>query len=434
MEQFRAPGEQILTLVEGCNIAGLKLSAAEGFLLSRVDGATPWRLLREIGGIPADEVDSCLQGWLDQGLLAVVGGTAASAPGSAATLETDFRTKEAQSAIAIDEHALDDGLEIDLAVQRRILEFEATLDRPYHEILGVPVGTEPKALKRAYFRLSKEFHPDRYFRKRIGAHMGRLEKIFKKLLEAHEMLSDPTLCGADPGAAGEVGQGPLESEAGLPISEARGDEAQSAPRLLTKLERLKQRMPFRVSDTVIEARRSRASTIFEAGCVSMREGRLQEAEASIRIAISFDPSCAAFKEALGELRVLAAGELAGELLDRNSGRMSRDELRKALNLIEDVLPYRPHDPDLNERAARISMELGRFGSAEEYAETMLVRVPESSSAFTILGRIHAQRNQGEQAVQFLEMALKCDEDNSEARRALAAISFTAHDDVRGGEG
>jgi len=114
--------------------------------------------------------------------------------------------------------------------------------------------------------------------------------------------------------------------------------------------------------------------------------------------------------------------------------MSRDELRKALNLIEDVLPYRPHDPDLNERAARISMELGRFGSAEEYAETMLVRVPESSSAFTILGRIHAQRNQGDQAAQFLEMALKCDEDNSEARRALAAISFTAHDDVRGGEG
>ena len=434
LEQFRDPGEQILTLVEGCGLAGLKLSAAEGFLLSRVDGATPWRILREIGGIPADEVDCCLQGWLDQGLLSVVDAGAAAARGAAATLDPDAGTQESESVRVIDESALDGGLEIDLAVQRRILWFESTLDRPYHEILGVPVGTEPKALKRAYFRLSKEFHPDRYFRKQVGAYLGRLEKIFKKLLEAHEMLSDPALCGVDNTETAAAGPASLESKQGPPVSEVTIEKARRAPRPLTKLERLKQRMPFRVSGTVIEARRARAVPIFDAGCVSMKEGRFQEAEASFRIAISFDPSCAEFKAALGDLRVLAAGESAGKLLDRTSGRMSPEELGKALSLLEDVLLYRPHDPDLNERAARISMELGRFGSAEEYAETMLARVPESAEAYTILGRIHAERKQNEQAAKLFEMALKYDEENPEARRALAAIRFGAHEHVQGGEG
>ena len=61
-------------------------------------------------------------------------------------------------------------------------------------LLGVEPGADRRTIKRAYFKLSKEFHPDRYFRKEIGDYAERLERIFKKVLEAHEMLSDPDLC------------------------------------------------------------------------------------------------------------------------------------------------------------------------------------------------------------------------------------------------
>ena len=33
-------------------------------MLSRIDGHTPWRLLREIGGLSPDEVDMCIEMWL----------------------------------------------------------------------------------------------------------------------------------------------------------------------------------------------------------------------------------------------------------------------------------------------------------------------------------------------------------------------------------
>ena len=40
--------------------------------------------------------------------------------------------------------------------------------RPYHEILGVPRDADRKVLRKAYFALSKELHPDRFFRRNIG--------------------------------------------------------------------------------------------------------------------------------------------------------------------------------------------------------------------------------------------------------------------------
>ena len=61
--------DDILRLAPDCDHTTLRFSPAEGFLLSRVDGYTPWRLLREIGGLPAEEVDLCLESWLARGIL-----------------------------------------------------------------------------------------------------------------------------------------------------------------------------------------------------------------------------------------------------------------------------------------------------------------------------------------------------------------------------
>lgn len=169
--------EGALRLAAGRDPTGLCLSPEEGFLLSRIDGATPWSVLREIGGLPPEHVDRCLERWLSEGIVEVAAGPADDAAVEAA----DVGGAE-----------LVPGLELDLSVQRRILEFESRLDAAYHEILGVAADAEPREIKRAYFRLSREFHPDRYFRREIGPFRGRLERIFRKLLEAHEMLSDPT--------------------------------------------------------------------------------------------------------------------------------------------------------------------------------------------------------------------------------------------------
>ena len=62
-------------LAADCDPTRLELTPAEAYLLSRVDGRTPWSQLRQIGGLPVGEVDRCLVDWLDRGVLLLDGET-----------------------------------------------------------------------------------------------------------------------------------------------------------------------------------------------------------------------------------------------------------------------------------------------------------------------------------------------------------------------
>ncbi len=50
--------QRIPRLASRWDPSDMQLSPEEGFLLSRIDGHTPWNQLRQIGGIPPEEVES----------------------------------------------------------------------------------------------------------------------------------------------------------------------------------------------------------------------------------------------------------------------------------------------------------------------------------------------------------------------------------------
>jgi curved DNA-binding protein CbpA len=75
--------------------------------------------------------------------------------------------------------------------QRRIAELYAKLDRVDHyHLLGVTATADTKTIKRAYFALAKEHHPDRWFRKDIGSLRGKVEAIFNAMTAAEATLTN----------------------------------------------------------------------------------------------------------------------------------------------------------------------------------------------------------------------------------------------------
>ncbi len=62
-----------------------------------------------------------------------------------------------------------------------------TSQRDYYDILGVSRAATPDDIKKAYRKLARQFHPDLH----TGARKGEMEKKFKELNEAHEVLGDP---------------------------------------------------------------------------------------------------------------------------------------------------------------------------------------------------------------------------------------------------
>jgi tetratricopeptide (TPR) repeat protein len=84
--------------------------------------------------------------------------------------------------------------QVDLEPDRKseILELDAKLTSAnLFELLGVAAGASVDEVRNAFRELSRKFHPDRYFGKNLGSFRPRLDRIFKRLVEANQTLSDP---------------------------------------------------------------------------------------------------------------------------------------------------------------------------------------------------------------------------------------------------
>ena len=383
----------------GCDPTSLRLSATEGYLLSRIDGHTPWRLLREIGGMTADEVDLCIETWLAAEVLEL-GGTERKAPRLA---------KPAPVPGKFDENEIDETLDIDAATQRRILDMESRLGRGYPEILGVAGNADAKAIKKAYRALSRDFHPDRYFRQNIGDHKQRLEAIFKKVLEAYELLSDPA-------TRAEVQKAMAQASVVPEAASESPDPATPSPPL-TPIERLRQRMPFKIPESILAERRTRAREFYDSALSWAENKHPLEAASSIRLAIAFDPREERYKQTFAEIQSDLSNSRIIELL-KAARSWTTSEMEQGLKQCEEALLYRPHDPDLNDTAARCALALRQRQDALAYARCAIEHSPDVGRYHRTLGRALDANGDKGHAIHALERALELDGSDDETLKLL----------------
>ena len=414
--------DRVPRLAPGWERCGLSLSPAEGFLLSRIDGATPWTLLREIGGLAPGDADRCLERWLAEGLVIVGSGGPDVAPACPEPPASDTPGPAGNGL----ESQLDPGLEISIDAQRRVLQFEAALDRPYHELLGVAAGVDAKAVKRAYFQLSKEYHPDRYYRREIGRYAEKLDRIFRKIVEAYELLMDPTtraelersMGGRGPERAA-IPEPPAAAAAALDSPKPAGPAAPAPSAGRRALERLHRQ--FRLPDSIVAERRGRAREFHAAALVALRKQRWLDAASSARLAIAFDPKNDEYKKHFAEAQAKVNEIRVKELLERAEIAAHGHTLQEALRLFEEALHCRPHDPAVNARAAEVALEAGELGPAREYAERACELRSEVGAYQRTLGHVLAREGLRDKALVAFERALALDPNDVKAADELKKL-------------
>lgn len=75
-------------------------------------------------------------------------------------------------------------------VRRRVLSMQRLIPKSDpHALLGVSGSADAKTLKRAYFLLSKEIHPDRYYGKQVGSFGERMSQVFEAASRAYARLT-----------------------------------------------------------------------------------------------------------------------------------------------------------------------------------------------------------------------------------------------------
>jgi DnaJ-domain-containing protein 1 len=165
--------DTLVPRVVGTALPQLKVGAEEGFVLSRVDGNTTVGEICLLVPFDAEVTVTILKALRRMGAIDVPGAEpiAAEQPAAAHLVGIDLTVEQAE----------------------RIDGYFASLEgKDAFELLEVTRAADKRAIKRAYFKLSKEFHPDRFFGQSIGPYKERLSRIFQSVKAAFELLSDDT--------------------------------------------------------------------------------------------------------------------------------------------------------------------------------------------------------------------------------------------------
>ncbi len=200
----------------GCDVKSLPLSPVEGFLLSRIDAATNERDLATMTGLSPAVVAAALDRLAQLGAIEPAAGAApvsaplsvsprvavsvkpprAEPPPAPARSEPPTSARAAvepaprSAPVLYDAAELDEIVEIDDDKKRRILDLFYRLDDlTYYEVLAVERDADKKKIKSAYYAIAPEFHPDRFFRKNLGAFKPKIEAIFNRVTIAHDILT-----------------------------------------------------------------------------------------------------------------------------------------------------------------------------------------------------------------------------------------------------
>jgi len=106
--------------------------------------------------------------------------------------EREFLFQEERATVAPIKYAADGESTSDGRVNREILQnaYDSLDLQDYFDILGVSHRATTQQIKKAYFSLSKLYHPDRYAESQFADMKPKLQALFESVNEAYEVLSD----------------------------------------------------------------------------------------------------------------------------------------------------------------------------------------------------------------------------------------------------
>ncbi|GAB4483956.1 MAG: hypothetical protein OHK006_06780 [Thermodesulfovibrionales bacterium] len=231
----------------------------------------------------------------------------------------------------------------------------------FDDLLEVNAKTSVETIKKNYYRLAKEFHPDRYFSSADPEVKGKLTQIFNTLTKAYETLKDPV--------KRKEYYASLSTAAG-PAASARAADHKPAPAAKPAAQKPAAAAPRQPPAAKAAPASAEAEEQFKKGVAEFKKGNFQGAADSFTAATTAAPKNASYWSYLS----LAYSKLPGRIKD-----------------------------------------------AEEALLTALKVEPFNADFHANLGLIYIRANQMKKARASFEKALKIDPKNEKAKKGLEQV-------------
>lgn len=387
----------------------LRLTPEEGFLLSRAQSCASVGELLAACGLPEAKAIPLVRSLKDKGVLVTSGGDGPAAK------PAPKQPKSRYDGFIFNPADLSEDVELDVDLKKEILFLHGHIgDFTHYDFLGVRPKTPTDEIRKTYFELSRRFHPDRYYGKRLGSYKARLAQVFQRLHEASETLSDPERKRA------------YDAETDIPLTEdeiaeveaAQAQQVDEGRRSEERRARLKRVSRFgrnkgKAAGLVEEARKAEAS------------GDLRHAASLMKLASTFDPRDTRLAADRDRISEAAKTDQITDLLTKASaaGVMGNTELEEAH--LRAAVDLDADDPRAHVALVRLLLRRGRDPEeARALARAAAERGRKSAEAFTALGQAEAAAGDKKAAKAAFQRAVDLDPTADEAKEGLKSLRWS----------
>lgn len=300
---------------------------------------------------------------------------------------------------------LSEDVDVDVERRKEILFAEANLPRWTHwEVLGLPWNASAADAKAAFLDKVKVFHPDRYPGKRLGSYRGRLERVFRRVTEARDVLSDEAKRLA-------------YARTTAPAAEFTRMEA----RRLEDEKRAEERRARLTRQNPLLARAARVKELVARGKAALAAGDPTAAANDLLLAQGMDPKNADIAALAAEAKRKAGAAKANELYDKALEAEALGNWAAALVQYRLALEGDPAHVRAACHASRAALQVGDVASARALAESALKAGPRTGVAHEALGLVLDAEGNKKEARRSLERALEIDPKLEVAKERLRKL-------------
>ncbi len=309
----------------------------------------------------------------------------------------------------------------------------------HYGMLGLSPEVEAADIQAAYYQLSRDWHPDRHYRRELGDYRDKLEYVFVHITKAYKTLSNK-----DDRRRYHRDNKPLIEAARLDAAKASSSaETTDAPqrkkrrRKLTPeqraaRERAKKRMAQKKMDPRTRAirklkeqargRNSRAKRYFDQGQTDYNEGNIAKAVSSLHLAVQFDPNNKEYRALYELARSEASSSASVQFMQAGESAESFQNYKEAMYHYQRACDQNPTDGLPYYRLAHLVIRLENDQrKALSLLRTAATKSPKNVEIRLELADLYLNLGMGLNAGREYQTVLGIDKNNARAKSGLRNV-------------
>lgn len=293
---------------------------------------------------------------------------------------------------------LDEPVDLDLDRRKQILFLYYHLDSMTHyRVLGVLPTATQEELHEAFVQRSKQFHPDLFFRRELGSYRQKLDAIFRRVKEAHDVLSDPE---ARP-RYDRTERHRFSPEEVQALVDREIHSLEWEKRSRTRRGQLLQSRGF--------ARLTRARERLADGDRALAQGNMADALSCYQQALDMDPRLDLARQRIAEARRLSITRRIDDAIEQAKTAMRERDFLRAIEILRGAVRLDGGYDPARLALAEALLAVGNFKEARVHAQAAIDHGELKGRAYLVLGEALLKQGQKKQAREALEAAMEAGE-------------------------